>query len=133
MNTEEYYRYNGTLVLNKPSLLQIMYQQRINKPILRNGLHHIRPLVPQQAHNSWNVNLLIMIHSIQQQIAEYCKSRATDASGAVHENRRVLVVSRRYLAHRVLLHRLHLFEESEKVRHRVWTALFAPVGVVQVP
>ena len=101
--------------------------------VLRDRLHHEHPLLSEVRQHLRDVNVQVVIHAVQENIAEDGDAGAADARRAVHEHGRVAVSAGGHLGGRMVPQGRDLFQELDVLADVAGAAVVGPVCVLHVP
>ena len=85
----------------------------MHKLVLRHRLHHEHALLPQMRQHLGDIHVEVVVHTVEEDVAEDRHAGPAHARRAVDEDGRVSVPARRHLRRRVLPERRELLQELD--------------------
>ena len=118
---------------DEPGLGEILDENCVDKLVLSHCLHHQHPLLPQVGQNLRDVDMDVVVNTVEEDVGQDGDPSPADPGAAVDEDRGVAVHPSRDLADGVSPEGAHLLTEGEVLAHVLRAPVVLPPAVLKVP
>ena len=118
---------------DEPGLCEILDEDSVDELVLRHRLHHQHPLLPQVGQNLRDVDMDVVVNTVEEDVGQDGHPGPAHPGTAVDQDRGVAVDPGRDLTDGVSPESPHLLTEGEVLAHVLRAAVVLPPAVLQVP
>ena len=118
---------------DEPGLCEILDEDSVDKLVLRHRLHHQHPLLPQVGQNLRDVDMDVVVNTVEEDVGQDGHPGPAHPGTAVDQHWGVAVDPGRDLTDGVSPESPHLLTEGEVLAHVLRAAVVLPPAVLQVP